>query len=105
MDEQELPAGRALDARVHEQVFGQQPYAGNGYADDLPFYSTDLAASWRVAEHLASLGYRIDSHTWVGGLASITLRSPLDDEETFHGDTPAVAVCRAALAVAQAGGR
>ena len=101
MDDQELPAGRALDARVHERVFGQEAYERGEYVPHLPYYSTDLAASWQVAEYLASQGYRVDSHAWIGGTASITLYSPIDDEESFVGDTPAIAICRAALAVAR----
>jgi hypothetical protein len=96
----ELTAGRPLDARVHEQVFGQSPYRDEQYAEDLPYYSTDLAASWQVAEHLQAQGYRVDAGNWPGGIATVTLTSPVDEPQVFAGATPAVALCRAALAVA-----
>ena len=96
----EPSAGRMLDARVHQQVFGQAAYRGEEYAGDLPYYSTDLAASWQVAEYLQAQGYRVDAGNWPGGIATVTLSSPVGDRQVFAGETPAVALCRAALAVA-----
>ena len=97
---EELSAGRDLDALVHDRVFGQSPYLGEQYADDLPSYSTDLGASWEVAAHLQEQGYKVDVGNWPGGIATVTLTSLVDGQQVFAGETPAVALCRAALAIA-----
>ena len=117
---EELPAGRELDARVAAEVFGLRVEWGrraaggivlgegeerfvvgpDGSISELPYYSTDLAASWEVAEHLGRQGYTVDADAWAGGLASIRVRSPVDAEQLFAGESPAVAVCRAAVSLA-----
>jgi len=85
-------AGRELDQLVAAAL-------------DLPdaYYSTDLAASWQVAEWLSSRGYRVDVDVWNTGGASVRISSPVDEERAFHGLTPAVALCRAAIAVSEQG--
>ena len=97
---EERATGRELDALVHDRVFGQSPYRGEEYAEDLPYYSTDLGASWEVAAHLQEQGYQVDVGNWPGGIATVTLISLVDGQQVFAGETPAVALCRAALAVA-----
>ena len=100
MEGDQLPAGRDLDVLIHRRVFdgdgGEVPEAPGP-----PRYSTDLAASWRLAERLHQQGYRVDVDTWAGGAATVTLTSPVDDPRTFAGETPAHALCRAALAVSE----
>ncbi len=66
---------------------------------DLPYYSTDLVASFSVARKLKSDGWVVDADNWVGGGASIRIRNPVEDELAFVGKTPAEALCRAAVAV------
>jgi hypothetical protein len=97
----EPAAGRMLDALVHERLFHQSPWEGEAYLPDLPYYSTDLAASWQVAGRLRELGYRIDVDTWAGGGTSVTLTSLVDGKQVFHGSTPAEAICRAAVGTAR----
>jgi len=110
-----LPVGRELDALVAERVMGWRdiqfrnatgewagyPPDSSGY-QTIPYYSTDLAASWEVASYLSTRGYTVDVDNWEGGAASVRLRTPVDGEQGFVGPTPAVAMCRAALAVATA---
>lgn len=95
MDEVQLPAGRALDMLVHTNVFGR-PLPGET-GDPVPYYSSDIAASWEVVQYLTGLGYRLDAANWQGGVASLTLTSPLGDIQTVAGESPAAVVCRAAL--------
>ena len=95
MDEVQLPAGRALDLLVHTKVFGRT-LTGEG-GDPVPYYSSDIAASWEVVQHLTALGYRLDAANWQGGVASLTVTSPLGDVQTLAGESPAAVVCRAAL--------
>jgi hypothetical protein len=94
MNDEELPAGRELDRRVHARLFQGEAAA----SDELPRYSADLAASFRVVEALRRLGYRVDVNL-DGDVPSVTLTSPLDDPQEFAGGTPAEALCHAALAV------
>ena len=61
-----MKAGRELDALVAEKVFGQKLFRGavvygnwspqddgyDGYVCDVPRYSTDIAAAWKVVEQL-----------------------------------------------------
>ena len=69
---------------------------------DLPegAYSTELMASWQVAQWLSERGYQIDVDTWAGGGSSVRVASPVDEQRAFHGATPAEALCRAAIALA-----
>lgn len=97
--DEELPAGRELDARIHEQVFGERAPADGALSPDVPYYSTDLVASFSVARKLKSDGWVVDADNWVGGGASIRLKNPVEEERAFVGKTPAEALCRAALAV------
>lgn len=97
MDEMQLPAGRALDMLVHTNVFGRSLTDKAG--DAVPYYSSDVGAAWEVVQHLTALGYRLDAANWEGGVATITLTSPLGDTQTLAGESPAAVVCRAALTV------
>jgi hypothetical protein len=85
-------AGRELDVLVARAL-------------DLPegAYSTELMASWEVAQWLSHRGYKIDVDTWAGGGSSVRISSPVDEERAFHGATPAEALCRAAVAMAEEG--
>ena len=82
-------AGRELDVLVARAL-------------DLPegAYSTELMASWQVAQWLSERGYQIDVDTWAGGGSTVRITSPVDDQRAFHGATPAEALCRAAVALA-----
>lgn len=124
----ELAVGPELDALVAVKVFGWQlvddpdmgawfavpdgdptrswPRHAFGSSDNPPAYSTDLAAAWTVVDHLVSQG-----------LGSFGLERKLDGtwevEWTSHGSdvpprgiihggaTPAEAITRAALALAE----
>lgn len=94
-----------LDAQVHAHVMGQ-PW------DALlaPPYSTDVAAAWRVVEHLHAQGYdvtiesgRFDPTTDALGY-EVTFRRQGDvhasgPSSTGYAATVAEAICRAALEV------
>ncbi len=94
MKDEEIPAGRELDARVHTRLFNGEA----GPEADVPYYSTDLAASFQLVGELQRLGYRVDVSYWAEQ-PLVTLTSPLDDPRTFAGETPAEALCHAALGV------
>ena len=109
-----LPAGRKLDARIAEVVMGWQSCtlvgddaigvpAGRsvqeGHLEPIPRYSTDLAASWELSRRLSEDGYHVDVTFGDEGPVLVTLTSPVDLPRSFEGDTPALALCRAALGV------
>jgi len=124
----DVAVGPDLDALVASQVMGIPEVNGNFlFADglrsrkELPCYSTDIAAAWQVVDTMRERG-----HPWVfldlldGGVPGVpeprwcagfdaTLdqrdcaRRNLEMDGEGDGDTPAVAICRAALkAVANA---
>lgn len=112
-----MRAGRALDALIAEKIFNLPGiYQGKGddgiwldnrdYLDAgdycytptqtacrlVPHYSTDIAAAWLVVEHFYSAGWgagvEMDGHTGCSaGIGQFTARA----------DTPAHAICLAAL--------
>jgi hypothetical protein len=78
-----MKAGRELDAQVAEKVMGLQVVRNKkggwsigepDYYDDagisclfnpLPEYSTDIAAAWKVVEHLMQTGHTLNLDCWV----------------------------------------
>ena len=91
-----LAAGRELDALVAEKVMGWVP--GAGFANDTYWsFSTDIAAAWQVIEKMLNDGYGTSiadgPHGW--SVAFGSTEKPFADAD---GDTPALAICRAALA-------
>lgn len=92
MSDTPLSAGRELDALVHQRVFNQENA-------DPPYYSTDLLASFEVARFLRGEGYTVDVDNWANGMTVVRLKSPVEEEQGFVGDTPAEAICFAALEV------
>ena len=95
----DLPAGRRLDAAVHQRVFGAQLPSPDEEPEELPYYSTDLVASFQVLTFLKAQGYLVEVDTWTGGAAVVRLKALVEEEQSFVGATPAEAACRAALAV------
>ena len=98
---QTLPAGRELDEEVAQRVM-DLPLPPRGYLRmrPVPHYSTDITAAWGVMDALIARGLRpslclMDDGRWV-------CDGHWDD---LHGDqsadTPALAICRAALAFVQ----
>lgn len=109
----EMIAGRELDALIAEQVMGGNwssiDYAP--YIENLPHYSTDIAAAWQVVERMQELRYSLVIGTnacarsqngakfyegWRGLGQSI-----IDAEETEGflavAETVPLAICKAAL--------
>lgn len=115
----DMEAGRALDARVAERVFGkvkcQAESHRNGdapwpcHADpsspdqggETPCYSTDIAAAWTVVARIGGY-FEINGEP---GRVHFYIEYPGEDDER-HGEaeasTFAEAVCRAALAATAA---
>ena len=105
---------RELDAVIEEKLFGSKPCddpagkcpgskttppvcwvkRGEEYGSHLPFYSTDIAAAWKVVEEVEGLGKR---------LALVREGSGDGWEADFgHGESalenePSRAICMAAL--------
>lgn len=120
--------GPDLDAEVARRVLVETigQYEGEngphrfiqsfGLVRDIPPFSTEIAAAWRIVEHLRDSGYlvRVIEHPDAGRLDAEHRRSWLDRrsecivEQTVRGvhrraghvraATPALAICRAALA-------
>jgi hypothetical protein len=95
-------AGRELDALVAKQVMGltvRGTYVEDrlGSTSSLPFFSTDIAAAWQIAETFIQAGAAAwiegDGHT--GYRAGCTYGAGLRAEAA--GDSPAHAMCLAAL--------
>lgn len=100
-----MPAGPALDALVVERVFAGRVVhdtltgrvacarlSPTGDYDELLPFSTDIAAAWRVIEHLSSGGKMVawtrrDMASWEAGFG----------ETLATAETLPLAVCRAAL--------
>lgn len=115
----DLEAGRELDALVAEQVMGWRRCSddGSGYwegrsptnilsliLEEVPHYSTDIAAAWQVIGRMRDL-------CWASHSTDLTLDSeqPWWAWHFLHGvsqktvrecaDTAPLAICRAALKV------
>ncbi len=105
--------GDELDMAIHSTIFNRQP------AGELPPYSTDLAAAWTIVHHLERLF--TNQPASVGGFMLRCAGLPSDcvlgadptagpgmwsaHFHTVHGnfcaraDTPALAICRAAMRI------
>jgi hypothetical protein len=115
-------AGNAMDAEIAHRVFGRDvlffntlSWAERGWiygdihigSQEIPTYSTDIAAAWTIIEHLmvsADMGYTLGSGTWPDGRRYHTARFfPRDYSRAWmgDGDTLPLAICRAALAVVE----
>ena len=103
MTEQEM---RQLDAEIHTKVFGK--LAGHTYhwtddlvfepPEDLPRYSTNLVDAWKVVDKLTdNYGFCLDSGIQPDKWQATFTHFPHMLDET--GNTPAEAICRAALLV------
>lgn len=105
-----MKAGWKMDALVTEMVFGERAYwtEERRYVDDEPYqryigsnYSADIAEAWLVVEKLMPTHklflYYLNHHLWE---VSFQLWSRTEEGGIGHtdiGDTPALAICRAAL--------
>jgi hypothetical protein len=107
----ELPPGRDLDRLIAERLMELTVRPGDDQRPDeyydseqdaweeLPRYSTDLAASFAVSERLREQGYTVDVGYGPDGATYVTLTTLVDGPQLFSGETPALALCRAALYV------
>ncbi len=123
-------AGPDLDVAVAQHVLGERighydtdrgPHffiEAHGIVRDLPQFSTDLEAAWKVVEHLRDTGFvvRIVEHpeserrheepklTWDARrhecLVEQTVRG-VRRRANAYGNTVPLAICRAALAIVQ----
>lgn len=109
-------ANRCLDAWVAERVLGHHFYqtsTGELWSTDLPgyyflaHYSTDIAAAWMVFEKFKGHGWDLGWHIFTSGPLGrgerregwfVTDGGEYDFHEiAFGGDSPCLAICRAAL--------
>lgn len=113
----EMPAGRALDILIAEQVLGWMPEQGGWHAQqedgkivwisaDTRFpFSTEIFAAWDVvlATRKRDWWWQIESHHGKDGgwQGSVWTDHKSDPEETraicWDAETPQLAICRAAL--------
>jgi hypothetical protein len=119
----ELEAGRALDALIEERIFGnpvddefEEPIvkARRDQYDEwgvLPFYSTDLTTAWEIVTRLEAHSlewhlslYRMhdddDRLLWFADFSKQRSDyAPVGSNAIAAAETPALAICRAALRV------
>jgi hypothetical protein len=125
--------GAELDAEIAQRVFGERvrQYEGEdgphrfiesyGLVRDLPPFSTDLGMAWRVVEHLRDAGFLVrviehpdsgrhhaeDRRAWedrrVECVVEQTVRGVHRRAGLARAATPALAICRAALAAVGTG--
>lgn len=114
----ELAAGRALDAEVARRVFGCSPELDKWAAHEdyhcgcegfphnretegqtsLELYSTDIAAAWKVVERMMAQGWGYELSDMTDDWHSMLfIHHDPDDGANAGGETPAEAICRAAL--------
>lgn len=109
-------AGRLLDTLVADRVMGWKTFAGEpGYGrppgklslvlNEVPPYSTDIAAAWQVVEHLERTMWALSLHRSTddnGFLAEGWQAIFTDPEASYHAAAPTAphAICLAALMVA-----
>jgi hypothetical protein len=95
-------AERLLGATVHAGQWEDHMVLGNGLLP-VPDYCGDMAAAWRLVEHLRARGIFIDVDTLRDGYEARASREGGDGEELWHGfavytaSTAPLAICRAAL--------
>ena len=108
-----MPAGRRMDVLVARMVMGL--VVSPGAERFIDFYSTDIAAAWKVAEkadlfkncrHLSEKGVGVQNgDTWSRtGWEWVVeqVLEPLDHNEIIaRGETVPLVICRAALKVQQ----
>lgn len=111
MTQQQLKPGRELDVRIATEVMGLQDVElrdhgmavpdfsylveETGYFRDVPFYSTDIAAAWKVIEELSRKGWHIGLSTATGTGWYVTLKSDEARIVEFSESAPH-AICLAA---------
>ena len=113
MNIDEMQAGREMDALIAEKTMGlildsDNPFLANivvfeantgentGHTQNLPHYSTEMAAAWEVWEWLKTQYHEIN-FTWCKGVCYLTIFEHGNcilgaDAETFP-----LAICRSAL--------
>lgn len=95
MSVDDVPAGREMDALVHEAVFGEKVYPD--YI--LSPYSEDLASAWRVVEKLHEQ-YQVQIFCWPSEVI-VSLFKHVGTEYVLESRAVSapLAICRAALKV------
>lgn len=97
-----LKAGEEMDLRVARFVLHQNPEKKADGTWDVPKYSTEMGAAWLVVEELRKQGCDFDFYTAAtriqpGWADAIFLTQT--DEYHERAETPALAICLAALQV------
>jgi len=103
MDIDKLEAGRELDVLVLKNVFGNEykhihntDYYREG--DDyvlIPFYSTDIAAAWKVVEKFDEYYIEHNATNYPDAKIFVMLGDNIDN--AIEAETLPLAICRAAL--------
>lgn len=104
------PAGRKMNAAIHEKVFGLKVNWQHGwpFTDEVgllgyrsvPKYSEDIAAAWPVVEWLRERWGQISFYGAQAWRCNQYHYDPCHVGISGTGDTLPVAICRAALLVA-----
>lgn len=111
MSAEQMMAGRELDAEIFCRVFGRERGPDGWFRhpgapgwptnpDDVPPYSTDLAAAWEIIQHFGSVVQlvRYPDAIWRCTLWNPRLRCWRREAQA---NTMPLAVCRAALAAVE----
>ncbi len=97
-----MESERKLDALVGEKVMGRDMTKPEGfkYPIGLPHYSTDIAAAWKVVEHLKRLEPQLSFHPVSGMWMCIFNGDEGSEYEDYdsHGESAPLCICLAALA-------
>jgi hypothetical protein len=92
-----MKAGRELDALVAEKVMGAKVV----FVENVPYYSTDIAAAWEVMENLVSTPGPNGDHHSVQVDYSGDVVVVIDENEDWRvsaiAGTVPLAICLAAL--------
>lgn len=101
----EARATRETDARIHESIYGysitwigeKSPrfWSEHGYLDIVPFYTTEIARAWSLAEKFkVSVGPWAGSNSGWVAMVHFQGKGPL---ASAIADTGQLAICRAVL--------
>lgn len=88
----------SLPAYPKYKLFGIESGEFSGYVKEVPHYSTDIAAAWKVVEKMGNYLFacgRTDDGIWEAYFFPVN--SGIGKLSEAHGDTAPSAICRAAL--------
>lgn len=103
-----MASGKMLDAFVAENVLGWRRQGGSWVEPDfevelgeVPAFSTDIAAAWKLADRICEAGYRLrieGSKIWRASFYKSVAHTLETQMYSGTARNPAEAICMAALA-------